>query len=165
VADVDQFGRPFTHDVHADQSPGLQREQHLHEARRDAHDVATRGLAEPGHAALVGDAPLARLLLVHADRRDLRHRIDAIGEELRRLVGRGVEGMAGGDPALLHRGGGQAREADDVAARIDVRLSRLERRLVHGQAAALIGLEAASGEVQAVGAAFAAGREQYHVGA
>ena len=61
--------------------------------------------------------------------------------------------MAGGDAALLHRGRGEAREADDVAGGVDVRHGGLEGRRVDLEPAAVVGLEAAGVEVRAVGRA------------
>src|SRR6185369_15683961 len=45
---VDQLGRALADDVGAEQAAGLEREDQLHHARVQAHDVAARGFAETG---------------------------------------------------------------------------------------------------------------------
>ena len=66
----------------------------------------------------------AHLLFGHADGRNLRHRIDAVGKELRRRVRRLAKGVTGRDAPLLHRRRGKARKADHVADGVDVRHAR-----------------------------------------
>ena len=74
-----------------------------------------------------------------------------------------AERVARRQPALLHRGRGQAGEADHVAHRVDVR-HRGAVVLVHGDAAALVGLEAGRAQVERVGRALPAGRVEHRVG-
>ncbi len=69
----------------------------------------------------------------------------------------------GGPATLLHGGGGQRREADDVAHRVDVGDGR-PLVVVDGDAAAAVGGQTGPLEGQAVGGALATGRVQDGVG-
>jgi hypothetical protein len=162
---VDELGGAFADDMGAEQSAALEREDKLQEAGVDAHDMAARGLAETRDADLIGDACGPHLFFRLADGRDFRHGVDAIGKGFRRRRQRHAEGVAGGHPALLHRGRCKAREADDVARRVDVRHAGLKGDRIHLDAAARVGLDADRLQAEAGDIAGAAGRVQYDFGA
>ena len=124
--------------------------EHLEETAVVTQDLPARDLPVSRHAGLVGDLRLGQLVLGRADHRDLRDGIDADRE----MGGHGArvdaERVTGGQPPLLRRGRGEARIADDVAGREDVRDARPERR-VDREAPALVGLEPGGGEVEGGG--------------
>ena len=68
--------------------------------------------------------------------------------------------VADGPAALLHRGAGQRRKADDVAHGVDVRHRGLEI-LVAPESAAFVGLQPGAVECRALGIADAADAEQH----
>ena len=84
LTDVDQLGRTLANDVNAQQPPRLAREDHFHESLFKPHDLTARAFAQPRDPTFVIDAFVAHFLLGQANSRNLRHGIDAIGEELRR---------------------------------------------------------------------------------
>ena len=102
LANMDQLRRAFADNVASQQSLRLLREDHLHEAGIQPHDLPPRRLAESRNATLIRDLLLADLFLGHPDRRHFRHRIDAIWKEFRRRLRRRIEGVAGRDAALFH---------------------------------------------------------------
>ena len=77
--------------------------------------------------------------------------------------GRRAERMAGREPSLLARRRGEARIADDVAGREDVRHARAELR-VDGDAAAIVGREPGVLELERCRRADASDGEERHVG-
>src|SRR5438046_1330815 len=70
--------------------------------------------------------------------------------------------MDHGDPRLLHRGGGESREADHVARRVDVRHRRLIA-LVDRQQAALVDGDAGALEREPRDVGHAPGRYQHRL--
>ena len=105
--------------------------------------MAARGFAEAGDAAFVGNAALLHFLFVRPRSRfPARHRCRR-GRYFGGSLATAPKAMAGGDAALLHRGRGEAREADDVAGGIDVRHRGLEGLGIDLEAAAAVGVEAA----------------------
>ena len=70
--------------------------------------------------------------------------------------------MAHGDARLLHRGGREGREADDVAGRVDVGDRGLVV-LVHGDEAAVVRGQAGQVEGRVVGRAVSPGGEEHPV--
>ena len=121
-----------------------------------AGDIAALGITNQlpaGDFAIAGDADFVRhallrqALLGGANHADLGDRVDAVREKRVRRLGELVEHVARRKPPLLHAGGGQCGEANDIAGRVDVRDGRLEI-FVHLQATALIGCEAGCGQVQ-----------------
>ncbi len=164
LTDVDQLRRAFAHDVDAEQTPRLGRENHFHHAAAQAHDLVARGFAETRDSAFVRNVALADFLLAHPDRRNFRHRIDAVGKEFRRRMGRHVEGVAGRNAALFHGRRCQTGKSDDIAGSVDVRHGGLHRLGLDNDAPPLVGFEARGCEIEVVGCTLAAGCEQQHFG-
>lgn len=73
-----------------------------------------------------------------------------------------AEHVAAGEPALLHGSGGERREPDDVAGRVDVRDGRLII-VIHDEFAAAIGLDAGCFDVEHVAIGLAADGIKQHL--
>ena len=101
-------------------------EDELHHAGEVAHDLTARVLAVEGAPDLVVDALGAAGLLGLArpwpPRGSCTRRSGKMASHARLVLQ--VERVAHGDAGLLHRGGGERGEADDVAGRVDVRDAR-----------------------------------------
>ena len=67
----------------------------------------------------VGDVGFDKVLLALADHANFGDLVDAVGEQVRMPQGRRTERVQRGDAALLRRGGGEARKADDVPGGVD----------------------------------------------
>src|SRR6266446_6062824 len=157
LADVDQLAGTFADDVDAEQLAGLAVKDQFQEAGDVAEDLAAGDLLVARLTDLVGRRGLGQLLLVLADHRDFRDRINAVGEALGRALRLDPEGMAHCEPALLHRGRGECREPDHVADRVNVgQCSSIV--LVNDQPPAAIGHETGFGQVELAGGAGAADR-------
>ena len=110
-----------------------------------------------------GNRVLGELALGAPDVADLRDRVDPERQERRRGVRLEAERVARGEPALLGRGRGQARKADQVADGVDVR-HRGAEVLVDRNPPALVGIEADRLEVEAGGRALPAGGVEDDIG-
>src|SRR6266436_1216746 len=157
LADVDQLARPFADDVDAEQLAGLAMKDQFQEPGNVAEDLAAGDLLVARLADLVGRGGLGPLLLVLADHRDFRDRVDAVGEALGRALRLDPEGVAHGEPALLHRSRGECGEPDHVADGVDIGQSR-SIMLINAQPSAAIGHETGFGQVELAGGAGAADR-------
>ena len=80
LADVHQLGRAFADHMDAEEFPGLGMKQQLEHADGVADDLAAGDLAVAGDADLIGNAVAREFFFVAADHRDLRNRVDAIGQ-------------------------------------------------------------------------------------
>ena len=121
--------------------------------------MAARGFAEMRDPGLVGYGPLNDLFLGEPAGGDFRHGINAVGEELRRLVRRCADGMASSDSALFHRRRGKGREAHHVTGRIDSGDGGLEGLGVDLQPTAIVGFQPCGFQVQRIDCAHATGSE------
>jgi hypothetical protein len=86
-----------------------------------AQDLTACELPVVGDAVLVGNGFVGELTLRPTDVADLRDREDPDREQLGHAVRVQPERVARGEPSLLGRRGGEAREADHVAGGVDVR--------------------------------------------
>ena len=159
---MDELGRALTDDLHPEHPAGFQREEHFQHAMFEPHDMAARGFAEARDADLIGDATLLHFFFGHAAGGNLGHGIDAIGVPGALAQGGHAERVAGGDAALLQRGGGEARVADDIARGIDMAELGLVGLAVDLDPAAMIGLEPDGGEVELLRGAHPAGGKEQH---
>ncbi len=162
LPDVEQFARAFADDVHAEHFPGLTMEDELQPPGGVAANLTARDLAIIGDADLVGHVLIGKLLLGLAGERDFGNRVDAIRIRRRIRMNRLVIRVRRGDAALLHRNGGEAGEADDVAYGENVRLFGAILP-VHRNAPAAIGLDTGRREIQLVHIALPAHRVQQRV--
>src|SRR6059036_828172 len=150
LADVDQLGGAVTDDVHAEQLQRDAIEDELQQAFQVTDDLPARNLLVEGAADLVRHPFLGQFFLALAYRGDLGDRVDALGQHLGQCGLRYIEGVATGQPALLHGGRGQRRKADHVPGGVDVRHFGLVV-LVHLELARLVRGDARGGQVQHVG--------------
>ena len=120
LPDVHELGGVRPEDVDAEQLPRVGRDEQLEHAVRVAHDLAASELAVARDADLVGDRRPGEVVLGLAAVADLRDRVDADRLEGEQRVDRLVEGGVRREPALLHGGGRERREADDVPDGEDV---------------------------------------------
>src|SRR5216683_915479 len=122
LADVQQLGRAFSHDVYPEQFFRVGLKNQLEAAGGVAANLAARDFAEKRDAHFVGNTFFRELFFGFADEGNFRDGVNAVG--IIRAIGmdRNAKGIGGGDAALLHGDGAQAREADDVADRENVRL-------------------------------------------
>ena len=120
LADVHELGRAGAEHVDAEQRPAAGETSSFTSPWIVAEDLAAGELAVARDADLVRDARLRQLLLGLADEADLRDREDAERERPVVECGRCPNASQDGEPALLGRGRGEAREADHVAGGPDV---------------------------------------------
>src|ERR1700730_3206863 len=157
LTDVDQLARPLADDMDAEQLPGLAVKDQLQQPGDVAEDLAAGDLLVARLADLVGSGGFCQLLFVLADHRDFGDRVDAVGEALGRALRFEPEGVADGEPALLHRGRGECREPDHVADAVNIGQCG-SIVLVDGQPPAAIGHEAGFRQIELAGGAGAADR-------
>src|SRR6202023_1436576 len=157
LTDVDQLARPLADDMDAEQLPGLAVKDQLQQPGDVAEDLAAGDLLVARLADLVGSGGFCQLLFVLADHRDFGDRVDAVGEALGRALRFEPEGVADGEPALLHRGRGECREPDHVADRVNIGQCG-SIVLVDGQPPAAVGHEAGFRQVELAGGAGPADR-------
>ena len=162
---MDQLGRAFADNVHAEQAARLQREDHFHEAGIEPHDVAARGFAETRDAGFVGNA----LSRAPAPRSCRRWKSPAPN---RCRTERIPAARARGSPKAWHAAmrpcsievEASDRKADDVAHGVDVRRRwcgsvALSTPMRPRSSAA----SPAASRLSDVGRAFAAGGEEHHL--
>src|SRR5438876_1046751 len=126
LADVHELRGLLADDVDATEPVRGALEEQLQHAGAVADDLAARDLAKERLSHLVRHAGARQLLFGLAHHRDLGDGEDAVGEPRALAVHRHAEGMRHGEASLVHRRGGEAREADHVADRIHVRHGGLE---------------------------------------
>src|SRR5262249_30726115 len=114
LTNVDQLRRSAADGVDAQQLAAVSMKEHLEEAAVIAQDLTARDLVVACDAGLVRYLLPRQLLLGGAHHRDLGNRVDADGKMTRHRPRRDAEGVTRGQPALLARGGSQARVPDDV---------------------------------------------------
>src|SRR5690606_28300020 len=126
LTDVDDLGSLIPEAVNAEQFQGFGVEQQLQHAGGLAGNLGAGEVLEEVMADLVRDLGGRQLPLGLADRTDLRNSVLA-GRDIppKAHVALVLGDMGGGDAALVVGGAGQARVADHVAHRIDVRLRGL----------------------------------------
>ena len=121
-ADVHDLGGLLADDVDAQELHVLAAEEQLEEPGLVADDLAAGAVRVQGAADDVVDPLGLEVLLGRADHADLGDGVDPGGQDGGEVgLVPGVEGVAHGDAGLLHAGGGQGGEADDVAGGVDVR--------------------------------------------
>src|SRR5262245_36419852 len=101
-------------------------EENLQHPGLVSDDLPFGDLVIPRHPSLVRDPSAGQFLLSPADHRYFRDGVDAVREQRLALDGALPEHMVDRQSPLLHRGGGQGREAYAVARGIDVSDSRLK---------------------------------------
>src|ERR1700736_3647945 len=116
---MDQLARALADDVDAEQLAGLAVKYQLQEPGNVAEDLAAGDLLVASLADFVGGRGFAQLLLVPADHRDFRNRVDPVRETLGDALRLDPEGVAHRQPALFHRGRGECGEPDHVADRVN----------------------------------------------
>lgn len=126
LADVDEFCGGFSHDVYAEQLPGLLIEDEFQDAGVVACDGAAGHFAEASDTDFVGDAFFGEFLFGLSNDGDFRDGVDAVGHEMGVGFVGCAEGVAGGLSALFHGGGGESGKSDDVAGGVDVGDAGLE---------------------------------------
>ena len=114
-----------------------------------ADDLPARDFAIPGDASSNGMPSCGQLLLGLPTTRS-RGSCRCRTAERRAVVGRLAAGVGGGQAPLLHRRGGQRREADDVADGVDVRHLGLVE-LVDLDPAAVVGVHSGRVQVEPLG--------------
>src|SRR5262249_34731685 len=159
LTEVNELGRGCAQDVDAQYVSGLGVDEQFEQSGAVAGDLATGKLAVACEAGDVGDRRLGQLALTLADERDLGDRVDPVRDQARDHPQRLTEGGERRKPTLLHRGGREAREADDVTGGEDVRLSRAKVG-ADCNPTALIRLELRRGAVERLGGALPSGREE-----
>jgi len=138
--------------------------QHLQHPVRITQDRAPGQLPVPRHPHLEGHLLGRQLAFRPADVADLQDGVDPDGLQVAQLVAdRFAEGVVGRPAALLHRGGGQRREPDDVPDGVDVFDLGLEV-FVDLHPAAVAGVDPGGRDIQLVGGALPAGGVQHGVG-
>ena len=120
LADVDQLGCTFAQNADTQHFTGLNVEQDLQHARVVADDLPAGDLPIEGLADLIGYALACEFLFIGADHGNLRNRINAVREEFCKGARGFTKSMTGGETALFHGCGGQARKADDIASGVDI---------------------------------------------
>ena len=120
LADVDEFGGVFAHDVYAEECGGGGVEDEFEESGFVAGDGASGDFAVAADADFVGDAFLGEFLFGFSDDGDFGDGVDAVGHEVGVGLEGFAEGVAGGLSSLFHGGGGEGGESDDVAGGVDV---------------------------------------------
>src|SRR5438105_2880634 len=138
-------------------------EEQLKAAIDLATNLAARDLAIISDANFIGHVFIGELFFCFADEGNLRNGVDAVGIAGGIGVHVEIESAAGGDAALLHGNGSEAREADDVADRENVRL-RSAIVGVHLDTAAIVGSETRGGKVESIDIAAAADGVKQGVG-
>ena len=162
LADVNELGGARPDGVHTQQTPVLAVEEELEQPAVVPQDLAAGDLAVARHPGLVRDLPIGELALGGAHHRDLGDGVDPDREVAAHRWCRDAEGVTGGEPALLGRGGSKARIADDVACCEDVGDPRPEFA-VDLEPPALVRFQADGVEVQVVGGAQTAHREEHEI--
>ena len=109
------LGGVAAEDVHTEQLEVVGGDQQFQHAVGVAGDLAARQLAVARHAHLIGNRVLGQIHLGGADVGNLRDGVDPDRLQLRH-PGRGLaKRVVRGQPALVHRRGGQRRKPDDRA--------------------------------------------------
>lgn len=162
LADVNQFGRPWTDNMDTQQLPCVTMKHELEQSFKVAADVSARDFPIEGSTDAVRDPGVDELFFGLSDRRDFRDGVDAIREHLRCGWLDHPTRMAGGEPSLLHRGGRQSRKSDDISDRIYMRDGCLE--VLVDRQLSLVGFEANRFEIQRLSVPAATHRVEHHVG-
>ena len=156
-ADVDEVGGLFAEHMDAEESHVVGVEEEFEEALLVADDEAAAVLSVEGAADDIGDFFLAEGFLAFAGAGALGDGVDAEREDAGEVgFVFEVEGVAHGDAALLHGGGGEGREADDIAGGVDVGEGGLEV-FVDFEESAFVGFDADGFESEGGGVALATG--------
>src|SRR5438876_991332 len=116
LADMHELRGLLADDVDATEPVRGALEEQLQHAGAVADDLAARDLAKERLSHLVRHAGARQLLFGLAHHRDLGDGEDAVGEPRALAVHRHAEGMRHGEASLVHRRGGEAREADHARA-------------------------------------------------